>query len=377
VEPVPLASRRGSLPFLCALALALSCREEPLAAPWPRSATPLALTRTRLAEVPAVGGISDLRVVGQELLVAGACGVARLELGTGRVLASAPYPLECPPTLAARFADVDGDGTLEIVRFENGWVPPVAVLELDGRLRWVQNVPAREDDLLDADGDGCLEILVGNANEDTVYLLDCRGNVLWQREWGPSQNGVVDGARELVYADGEALQVCRADGERLRTIAPPRGGYLNSLEKVVGLPGLPEARFVLGAYVKDAGSQLWWALGEELELLGPLERGDDHFAQAYFERVTVDPDRGLSLAFMEEKHQAAVAGFKASWLRVALFDAAGACVFEEPLAPGDGPLASGPGAHVVLERRPLRLLVGYGSTLWEYREPSAAGAASR
>jgi hypothetical protein len=372
MEPAPPASRLSSLPFLCVLALAGGCDTEPLEAPWKRSATPLALTRTRIRDVPAVGAISDLRIVGEELLVAGTCGVARLELATGSVPASAAYPLDCPPYLPARFADVDGDGSLEIVRLANGWVPPVAVLELDGALRWVQNVPAREDDLLDSDGDGCLEILVGNANESTVYLLDCRGNVLWQREWGPSQNGVVDGARELVYADGEVLAVCTADGERIRTIAPPRTGYVNSLEKVAGLPGLPQARFLVGAYVKGTG-QLWWAYGEELDVLGTVERGDDHFAEGYFERVTIDPARKLALALVEEKHQAPVAGFKASWLRVALFDADGACVFEEPLEPGPTPVAGAPGAHAVLSTRPLRLLVGYGPTLWEYREDAGSG----
>src|SRR5206468_3386588 len=118
-------------------------------------------------------------------------GVAWVDLGERRIFSMSTYALPSPPYLGGRIVDIDGDGHLAIARFEEGWVEPTAVLELDGRVRWIQDLPAREDDLLDTDGDGRLEILVGKPNEDEVYLLDDRGRVRWKQAWGRTQNGVV------------------------------------------------------------------------------------------------------------------------------------------------------------------------------------------
>ncbi len=98
--------------------------------PWPKAEKRLALGKSRLLDLSDVGDVSDLALDGEQLIVSGTCGVARIALGEGRILASAKYGLPCPPALDGRIVDVDGDGKLEIARFDEGWVGPVAVLEL-------------------------------------------------------------------------------------------------------------------------------------------------------------------------------------------------------------------------------------------------------
>jgi hypothetical protein len=356
-----------------ALAGLAACREEPVPSPWPRAASELVLTRRVLAELPAVGHITDLFVEGAEVLVAGTSGVARLERASGKVLSAARYALPSPPWIDARFHDVDGDGKREIVRAQDGWVGPTAVLELDGSTRWVKPMPMRAREPLDVEGDGRLEFLVGEPNADLVWLLDHEGVPRWQRSWGSTQTGVAtadldgDGTRELLFADGDSVQVCTATGERLTAVAPPEAGYVNALRAVDGLPGHVGARLLLGAYSTARERQLWWACSERLEPLGLVALGETVFEEEHALREPLERDPPLGLAVFSEVHPAATAGFSATWLRVALFDAHGDCVYDDPIA-GTEAATPGRGAHLVLSAYPLRLLVGYGPTLWELAE---------
>jgi len=355
------------------LVLACSaCQQEPSEPwlPWSRAESRLLLNKSRVLELPDVGYITDLRLDGETWIVAGTTGVTRTHFEEPKILSRSKYALSSSPHLDCRIVDIDGDGCLEIARFNAGWVPPTCVLELDGRMRWTQELPAREDDLLDSDGDGRLEILVGNPNEVDVYLLDDLGRVRWKQAWGPTQNGVValdtdgDGAREILYSDGEGVRICNAAGERLRALETPRNGFVNSLEELQGLPGLERTRVIVGAYVEGAGQQ-WWCYSQRLEYLGPL---DWFLADALVDRMPLERQPPMSVSVFEEKDQAPVAGFSASRLQILLFDAAGKSVFEDVLEPEGEALAHGRGGFLVMSSKPLRLVVGYGKTLWEYRE---------
>ncbi len=331
---------------------------------------PLVAVREVFAQVPVVGDVSDLHLLGDEIvLVAGTCGAAEIDLATGEVLAEVSFDLPCPPFLGSRIVDVDGDGSLEFARFSAGWVGPTAVLERDGSPRWVEPTPARCDRLFDVDGDGRLEVLVAEPNSPDVRLLDHAGEVVWSRTWTKGNLDAWpwdvdgDGADELLDVDGEALHVVGRDGRELHATRPPGSAYVNAVRFVTASGAPRDARVLVGDH--QHGRQVYHAYGQDVRTyLGTHGR---ELALSFVGTQSLRR-RGATLhAKLENrKKQAWPAGHESSRLRLTVLDPGTGATLEDWIDPEGQELARADGALLPLGGDPCRFLVGYGPTIWKF-----------
>jgi hypothetical protein len=345
---------------LVVLLAATSCARREDAVAW---------QRTLVAQEPVVRDVSDMRLLSGppvRVVVAGTCGAFDLDLSDRSVSRETAFELPCPPYLPTTLVETAG-GELELARFEAGWTGPTAIVRRDGPTRWARATPARCARPMDLDADGHFEVLVGEANDRTVRLLDDRGMTIWEREWEDDNARAIawdvdeDGMAELLYVDGQALRVCGRDGRELFATTPPGGGYVNAIEIVPVVDVLAGAWILVGAY---AGEKQWFHAYDR--------DAKRHVAMYSPERVApFVRARRVGERFLKIENllkQAPVAGYASSELRLAISDREGRLLFEDRLSKPGKATATADGAVVVLDESPLRFLVGYGDTVWQYEE---------
>lgn len=150
-------------------------------------------------------------------------------------------------------ADLDGDGTDEVVYTLSGHWNELRVYEGSGAIRWMKFFgPDKAGGtfmsalhLADLDGDGLKEILTGTKT-GWLHVFDRRGNLLWQRRFdsgvtaltapGDTQRvavGCEDGSLLLLDGAGNTLAAAHLDGAVRTLVNTPRGVIAGSEKGLV------------------------------------------------------------------------------------------------------------------------------------------------
>lgn len=355
------------------------------------------VVKQRLARIEGLGGVHDIvlgRLGGDErshLIVACKQGYLLLDPATGEERGRGPF--ESPRTLGASnifgrptIRDVDGDGALEFVLSGESWIDRTSVHGADGALQWLH--PSTEDlspnmtVCGDLDGDGALEFLMAFNATSEVDLLDAEGELIWRQEWSSLSSGSAhfvdtdgEGGLEIVYVDGAALWVRDREGAVLTRSVPPQGGYVNSLDVLDGWGASAEQHLLVGSNVTegDQQGQQFYVFSLDGERVLETVTGRDLRAYTGMLPVRFAEAGEVFLARSDLlQRQAWPAGFDASRLRFQLYSAEHELVYDEILKDEAQEMVSGDGIFVIPSGgggSSSRLLVAFGTSLWEYALP--------
>ena len=147
--------------------------------------------------------------------------------------------------------DVDGDGYPNVVTGDDGNSgPEFALNATDGAFTWARDLPAYREGaqtLADLDGDGTLEVIVGITTGPVYALRGRDGAVLWTNGNATGQASAPavvdltnDGVPEIVFTDGSAVYVLDASGVLLYrwVIAPNDPGFRNLSQQAMDTPAI-------------------------------------------------------------------------------------------------------------------------------------------
>jgi len=220
-----------------------------LAASGKRGSTPLLLAGKGYTGNPQLSGIgSDYKNVSDSLFAAISSDFTQMHAWLQRGVSG----LET--------ADLDGDGSDEVVYTLSGHWNELRVYEGSGAIRWMKFFgPDKAGgtfmsalQLADLDGDGLKEILAGT-KMGWLHVFDRRGNLLWQRRFdsgiaaltarGDTQRvavGCEDGSLLLLDGAGNILAAGNLGGAVRRVVNTPRGVIAGSATGLVrAYPHLP------------------------------------------------------------------------------------------------------------------------------------------
>ncbi len=344
------------------------------------------VSKRLLATTKDIGGITDIAwrspATGARrmVIVAGTAGALFLEPLTYNVERFIQLNDGGPPHLKHLILDADGDGDIELLRLPSASEDTSLSDDL-GHTLWKARCPSHSFPFVswgDLDGDKKLEFLLYGLLSAKVRLVDSSGKVLRDEVWDRGLKEVRiadldgDGEDEIVYLDGKKVVVRNGQGEVIARGPPPEAGYVNSLEVLPPAEGGGPARLRVGAYRKAAppgeDRQAYWILEADATTVVRKLTRDELDRSLALKPVRLGGARGFRASIREAKYQGYLVGYSATRLVLKVFDAKDAVVYGEVLAASSGEVAFGDGAMAAVPSSTPgeeNLLVGYGPDLWE------------